>query len=153
MVVTVKNPCSMAYSLSSYSHCITQEAHAAPDPRTIDHLLVPEFSSCGSTGTDCGRPALRILLAACANRTRVGKQIPRDSQRTKAARLHAVVECPSASRRFALRQAECRMDSREVQGVGTRRQDRKLQSALPYSQAPPPGTRCAHTLFRQTARA
>src|SRR5712671_7459155 len=108
MVVTVKNPCSMAYSLSSYSHCTTQEAHAAPDPRTTDHLLVSEFSNRESTGTECGRPALRILFAACANRTRVGKQIPRAAQRAKAARLYAVIERPTASRRFTLRQAERR---------------------------------------------
>ena len=102
------------------------------------------FSVPGSTGAagvvsrsgDVGR----IRGGFQQNRARLGDQVPRHSRPGQPARLHAAAHRAAASRRLALRQGQRRVDPRQVQGVGPRRQDRNVRRALSHAQ----GARCSN---------
>src|SRR6202049_2073203 len=81
----------------------SQEAHAALNPCITRHRLVSALSPCGLAGTESRRHSRRILDAERAYRARVGKQIPRASQRPAATRLYATAECPPPPRGISLR--------------------------------------------------
>ena len=79
------------------------------------------------------RPELRLLglrRAIGDSRTATGAAIPRRRVAGQYPRDHAAAVRPAAPRRLPLRQGQCGMDPRAVQGVGVRRENRDLPGAV-----------------------
>ena len=97
--------------------------------------------------------ARRLLAQFQPGRARLGSEVSRDPRSRQFERVHASHERAPSPRRLALRQRQCRMDSRPLQGMGTRRPHRNLRRSLPHAQGPRARNGRAHQVHREARRA
>ena len=84
---------------------------------------------------------------------RFRKEIPGRHCPRQHSRKHAPPQRAAAPRRVAIRQGQCRVDSRPVQRMGLRREDRDLRRAFPHAERTRRRTGRAHAIPRQAAGA
>ncbi len=102
---------------------------------------------------DTEQPLSGYSAASSRTRARLGSKIPRHPRAAEPARLHAAARRPSAPCRLALRQGQRRMDARQIQGVGPRREHREFRCSVSHAKRASRGTGRADQIHRQAAGA